>query len=90
MVRLDLWTKFAQPILIQFGEGETTVTSKSAATHTLGQEHVGGTHLRQSNHVLVNPHLTRRTRQVQRDMTVDGVEVQTFHEILHDELCWFI
>ena len=87
MVRLDLRTELAQTVLVEFREGETTVASEAAAADTLGQEDLRGAHLGEVDEIVGHTHLSSRTGDVEGDGTVDGVEVETWHEIVHDELC---
>ena len=61
MVGLDLWTEFAQTILIEFWEGESPVASEAAAAYALWQINLRGTHLGEINQIIGHAHLSCRT-----------------------------
>ena len=81
-----MWAELAQSVFVHLREGETAVTGKAATAHALRQKDVRGAELGQGNHILVNPHLTRRASEVKGDMLVRRMEIQTVHKVGHDKL----
>ena len=86
MVGLDLRAKLAQAVLIELGEGEAAIAGKATTTHAFRQENIVGAQLGQIDQVVGHAHLTGRTSYVQSNRTIDGMEIEAWHQILHDEL----
>ena len=87
MVSLNLRTELTKTVFVQFREGETSVTSEAATTHTLRQEDVRRAFLGEVDEIVGHAHLSRRASQMQGDRLVNGMEIKSVYKVCHNELC---
>ena len=86
----DLVFELAKGVLVEFRVGHSFVAGETAAAYTFGNDHIGGTHTGQLQHLVGLVHQAHRAGEMNGYRGVCLVEVQSVCQELKDELGRFV